>query len=162
MKSWNELVRRERVAELGPPTADDIAQRIHLARLAAEESRIPELRPGRRFQILYEAAYRWCDIVLRSEGYRTRGEGHHETVFSSLAHFLGEDAARMARYLDRCRRPRHDFAYGSDFPPVNDRQADELAKTVEGLDSLVPAWLSEKHPELVAPGSKGQDSTEHS
>jgi hypothetical protein len=151
MKDWNDLLRNERVAELGPATSSDIAQRIHLARLAAEESRIPELRPGRRFQILYESACRWSDIVLRSERFRTKGEGHHETLFSSLPHFLGEGAAKMARYLDRCRRRRHDFTYGVEFPPATDQQVTELARVVEELESLVLMWLRDRHPELMTP-----------
>jgi hypothetical protein len=148
MKDWNDLLRHERVVELGPATSSDIAQRIHLARLAAEESRIPELRPGRRFQILYESACRWSDIVLRSEGFRTKGEGHHETLFSSLSHFLGENVGRTARYLDRCRRRRNMFAYGSEFPPATDQQVEELGKAVQELESLVLTWLRDKHPDL--------------
>jgi hypothetical protein len=149
MKDWNDLVRHERVAELGHPTAADIAQRIQLARLAVEESGIPGLRPGRRFQILYEAAYRWSETVLRSEGWRTKGEGHHEALFSALPHFLGEGAGKIARYLDRCRRKRNLITYGIDLPPVTDYQVEELAKIVRDLESIVLAWLREKHPQLA-------------
>jgi hypothetical protein len=149
MKAWNELVRRGRVVELEPPTASDIAQRIRLAHLAAEESEMPGLRPSRRFQILYEAAYRWCDIVLRAEAWRTKGEGHHETLFSALPHFLGDSTKKLARFLDRCRRRRNIVTYGIESPPVTENHADELASVVETLESLIIKWLQEKHSELL-------------
>jgi hypothetical protein len=137
------------VVELEPPTATDIAQRIHLARLAAQESKIPALSAGRRYQILYEAAYRWSDIVLRAEGWRAKGEGHHETLFSALPHFLGDSVNRIGRFLDRCRRRRNMITYGVESPPVTERHVDELATVVETLESLVVKWLQERHPELI-------------
>jgi len=149
MRDWNDLVKHERVAELGPPTAADIAQRIQLARLAVEESGIPGLRPGRRFQILYEAAYRWSEIVPRSEGWRTKGQGHHEALFSSLPHFLGESAGKIARCLDNCRTKLNLITYGIDLSPVTDCEVEELAKIVQDLESIVLAWLREKHPQLA-------------
>jgi hypothetical protein len=149
MRDWNKLLESGRVVELGPATAKEIAQRIHLARLAEIESRVPELSPGRRFQILYESAYRWSELVLRSEGWRTKGEGHHETLFSTLPHFLGVDAEKIARFLDRCRRRRNLVTYGSEYPTVTDSQVEELAKAVKELELLILKWLREKHPELI-------------
>jgi len=149
MRNWNELVRRERVVELGPPSSSDIAQRIRHANEAIEDSRIAGLRPSRRFQMLYEAAYRWSDLVLRVEGWRTKGEGHHETLFSALPHFLGDDVVGTARYLDRCRKRRNIVLYGSDFPPVTDLQVEELANNVQALKPLILKWLRENHPEIA-------------
>ena len=134
---------------MGPPTQSDIAQRIHLARLAAVESNTSGLRPGRRFQILYEAAYRWSEIVLRAEGWRTKGEGHHETLFSALPHFLGDKTTKIARFLDRCRRRRNVVTYGVEYPPVTEQQVDDLANAVRELEAIVTAWLIEKHPGLI-------------
>lgn len=149
MKDWNKLVERRRIEELEPPTAGDIAQKISLARLAVEESQIPGLRTSRQFQILYEAAYRWSEMVLRSEGWRTKGEGHHETLFSALPHFLGDRVMKIARYFDRCRRRRNIVLYGSDYPPVSESQVEELANAVIELESIVVEWLQDKHPELI-------------
>ena len=150
MKDWNRLLESGRIVELDPPTVKDIAQRMHLARLAVVESKAPNLSPGRRFQILYEAAYRWSEIVLRSEGWRTKGEGHHETLFSTLPHFLGDDALRIARFLDRCRRRRNMVTYGTEFPAVTDSQVEQLADAIEELELQVLKWLQKKHPELIA------------
>jgi len=149
MKDWNELVRRGRVVELEPPTSGDIAQRIHLARLAAEESKTPGLRPGRRFQILYEAAYRWSDLVLRAEGWRTKGEGHHEALFSALPHFLGDEVGGTARYFDRCRRRRNAITYGVESPPITEYEVEQLGSAVAEVESLTMKCLQARHPELM-------------
>jgi len=149
MLDWNKLVKLGRVVELNPPTAADITQRIQLARIVADESRIPGLRPGRRYQILYEAAYRWSELVLRAEGWRTKGEGHHEALFSALRYFLGPKSDQIARFLDRCRRRRNIVTYGVESPPVTEAQVERLMKAVEELDMLVIKWLMEKHPELA-------------
>ena len=122
MKNWNKLVKLGRVIELKPPGATDIAQRIQIARIVVEDSKIPGLRPSRRFQILYEAAYRWCDLMVRVEGWRTKGEGHHEALFSALPHFLGANTNTIARFLDRCRRRRNVVSYGIEYPPVTESQ----------------------------------------
>jgi hypothetical protein len=151
MKSWDTLVKLGRVTELEPPGDAEIAQRIRLARIAVEESRTPGLRPGRCFQILYEAAYRWSDLAMRAEGWRTKGEGHHETLFSALPHFLGAGADRIARFLDRCRRRRNVVTYGIESPPVTENEVGRLASAVEELDSLVMFWLKSKHPEITPP-----------
>ncbi len=149
MKNWKTLVKLGRVIELKPPSATDLTQRIQIARLVFEDSKVPGLRPSRRFQILYEAAYRWCDIVIKVEGWRTKGEGHHETLFSALPHFLGSENKKTARFLDRCRRRRNVVSYGVEYPPVTEKQVKVFAKTVEELDSLVMAWLESKHPEFT-------------
>ncbi|HDS30909.1 MAG TPA: hypothetical protein ENN67_07705 [Firmicutes bacterium] len=148
MKSWKKLLELERVVELEPPNTAEITQRIRLARLAVEESKTPGLRPGRSYQILYEAAYRWSEVVIRVEGWRTKGEGHHETLFSALPHFLGRNAVSVARFLDRCRRRRNVVVYGIEYPPVTDNQVSELANAVNELDSIIMSWLKSEHPEL--------------
>lgn len=151
MKDWKKLVQSGRVAELEAPSATEITQMMRHARLAFEDSLIPGLRPSRRFQILYEAAYRWCALVLRVEGWRTKGEGHHETLFSAMPHFLGTDVNKTARYLDRCRRRRNVVTYGVSSPPVTEFEVEKLESTVKKLDLLIMSWLKTKHPEYAFP-----------
>ena len=136
-------VRRER------PSATEIANRIDGARHAGLQSEVAGLDCDTQFDILYDSAYKWCEVVLRAEGWRTAGGGHHEAVFSGLLHFLGEDVSELAYYFDHCRGIRHDFHY--DWRPclASEVEVGELRQAVRELESRIISWLQSKHPDLM-------------
>jgi len=148
MRDWNELlqdnlVRREAI------TASEIREKMDGARHARSQADAVGLSPDYRFDILYDAAFKWCTIVIRAEGYRTAGYGHHETVFSAFRYFLGDRVEDLAMYLDSTRSRRHMLHY--DWKPdiISPVEADELSESVDMLETTVLNWLNNSHPQFI-------------
>jgi hypothetical protein len=148
MRDWNELLQ-DRLIKREQASIKEIATKIDGARHSVQQAGIEGLDHDTRFDLYYDAVYRWCEIVLRAEGWRSVGMGHHETVLSGLQHFLGEEAGDLADYFDRCRRIRHDIHYDWEPGLVGPVEVAEISENAEKLEVLVLTWLRKKHPQLL-------------
>ncbi len=148
MRDWNEL-QQERSVRGEKPTKFQMAFRIRGARHAFEQAQTKGLSQDTKFDLLYDSAYKWSDVVIRAEGWRTLGEGHHEAVFSGLLHFIGAEVEDHADYLDRCRSQRHGIHYEWRPDIVTVYDAADLQEFVEELERIVLSWLNDKHPHLM-------------
>jgi uncharacterized protein (UPF0332 family) len=87
-------------------------------------------------------------VVLRAEGYRTAGAGHHATVIKALRMIIGSEANELADYLDACRSRRNTVDYDG-IDVATEADVAELIAEVHGLQVMVVGWLAEHHPDLA-------------
>ncbi len=148
MRDWNELqqkgsVRREK------PTKIEMFFKLQGAHHTFEQAQLAGMAPDSRFDKLYDAAYMWAEVVIYAEGWRTRGEGHHEAVFTGLMHFLKPEIVEIAEYLDECRGKRNRIHYVWRPDLVDPEDATDLEMVVKDLQIRVLSWLNDKHPHLM-------------
>lgn len=87
-------------------------------------------------------------VLLRAEGYRTRGAGHHATTIAALRAIMGPKADGLADYLDACRSKRNTVDYdGVGVACLS--ETEELMVEVRGFQDIVRDWLERHHPDLV-------------
>ncbi|MDZ4065038.1 MAG: hypothetical protein U1E22_10285 [Coriobacteriia bacterium] len=112
-----------------------------------QDSGVCSLSEDRRFAIAYNAALQLATIVLRAEGLRTVGSGHHRITIAAFPLILGSRVQETADYLDACRSRRNTVDYDGIGIATERDVAELLAETAE-LRQTVEAWLKEEHPEL--------------
>ena len=75
------------------------------------DSKASEVSYDWQFGIAYNAALKLATILVRSAGYRVKGQGHHMNTILLIPEFLGEDKKEYSDYLDTCRRKRNAVEY---------------------------------------------------
>lgn len=91
-------------------TQRQLTELMELVERDIKDSKIPVLSLDRRFSSLYSAAQSLATIVLYTNGYRTRGEGHHHTTFEAAKVLLPKETD-VLEYFDRCRVLRNKTEY---------------------------------------------------
>lgn len=86
-------------------------------------------------------------LVLRAEGYRTHGTGHHRTTILALPLVLGSEMTETADYLDACRSRRNTVDYDG-IGVATEADVSELIAEAEMLGDVVHRWLAENHPQF--------------
>lgn len=148
MRDWNELLVDNSVRRVDP-TRREISNRIQGARISAKDASVSDLTIYGQFKGFYDAAMMWCELVLRAEGWVTQAGGHHEAAVTGFYHFLDNDVEQLAIFLDGCRKTRHNLRYDWEPTVVSDIEVEELAEAVIELETIVIAWIKEKHPQLL-------------
>ena len=140
-----------------PPTREEIARLLQLARRDSSDATVQGLSLDRRFNTAYEAAYLLCTIVLRTSGYRVRGSsaGHHWLTFALLPELMGAHIEPRATYYQACRRKRHQATYQR-AGVATAAELDELLADVRTFEREVLAWLHTHHPNLISPENTAQ------
>ncbi|HEX2076993.1 MAG TPA: hypothetical protein VHG08_04765 [Longimicrobium sp.] len=69
------------------------------------------LDPDARFTLLYQAALRAATAVIRSAGFRVRGDAHHHHTFGAVAALDLGDLSDAGRDLNVIRQKRHQAIY---------------------------------------------------
>jgi hypothetical protein len=87
-------------------------------------------------------------MALACAGYRTKGQGAHQTSFEALKLALGKSTAKTANYFDRCRRKRNELSYDA-AGIVSDVEVDEILAKATALQGTVEAWIAKNHPRLT-------------
>ena len=77
-----------------PASASETADLFRVVDRDLADARVTGLSADRRFATAYNAALQLATIVLRSEGYRTFGAGHHYTTILALRAIMGEDSTQ--------------------------------------------------------------------
>lgn len=111
-----------------------------------KDAQVEQLSLDARFNCAYEAGLMLATITLRCTGYRTRGEGHHFAVFDVLPEIMGENATRIARYLQKCRKIRNLSTYSRSGIVSKGEVIDLIAKVNE-LDKMVRSWIKDNYPQ---------------
>ena len=132
--------------EQRPTSREEIVELLKTASRALGDASVEQVSLDGRFNHAYDAALLLATIPLRCAGYRTRGEGHHQTVFSVLPEVMGGAAQRVARYLQKCRTIRNRSTY-SRSGIVSKSEVKELISRVEDFRSAVGEWLKDTYPQ---------------
>lgn len=101
-----------------------------------------------RFTFAYDAALQLSTIPLRCAGYRTRGQGHHWTIFNVLPDLMGKDVEELADHFQTCRGKRSTAIYRQSSV-VTKAEADALCDQAHAFAASVRQWLSENYPQYV-------------
>ena len=84
----------------------EVQELFRVAARSLRDAAIPGLSAEGKFALAYDAALQLSTIPLRCAGYRTRGEGHHWTVFRVLPELMGPEFEELADYFQSCRSKR--------------------------------------------------------
>jgi len=126
---------------------DDIQHILQLAERDLADASVPGLSSDRRFLIAYEAGLALATIPIYCGGYETHGSGHHWMTFQLLPHFMGENMAELATYLESCRTKRNVGTYDRGGE-ISETEADELVAEVQGFITEIRGWLGAVHPDF--------------
>jgi len=113
-----------------------------------KDAKIEELSPDRKFSTVYNAVLLLATILLYCNGYKTRGAGHHFTVFLAMKEILGKDYYSLADYFDSCRAKRNitEYDYSGN---ISEAEVKELISETKEFKETVLNWLKENHPEYL-------------
>jgi uncharacterized protein (UPF0332 family) len=126
----------------------EISNLLELVDRDIADSKITQLSDDRRFATVYNAALQLGTILLYCEGYKTRGMGHHYTVFQAMKHILGKEYHSLADYFDSCRAKRNMADY-TGAGNVSNAEVEELIKEVELFRDAAMSWVKKNHPILL-------------
>jgi hypothetical protein len=101
-----------------------------------------------QFGIAYNAALKFCTVLLYAEGWRPEKNLAHYRTLQALPFVLGKDRSADADYLDACRAKRNTAEYDA-VGQVSSAEATELVAFATELRVDVLAWLRQTHPQLV-------------
>lgn len=147
MTSLQQLLAEGRL-QRQPAVPAEINALFKVAARDLADAGVLGLSEDRRFATAYNGALQLATIVLRAEGYRTRGSGHHRTTIAALPLLMGGSFESIADYLDACRSRRNTVDYDG-IGIATEADVAELTLEARELEALVRAWLTEHHPELV-------------
>lgn len=85
-------------------------------------------------------------VSLRCAGYRTKGEGHHLVTFDVLPEVMGTQAAKIATYLQKCRKIRNLSTYSRSGIVSKGEVVGLIAKAQE-LAAVLDAWIDASYPQ---------------
>ena len=129
---------------------DEISKLVTTARTYSHDARVESVSLGTRFQMAYESARMWCEIVVRAEGQRlTSRTGHHEKVIQSLTTYVGTDMEDLVTCLGRARKTRHRIMYEGAIHEVTPDDVADLLNVLDELEERVTEWLKGNHPDLL-------------
>ena len=110
----------------------EIANLIKLAKRDIKDAKLKGLSLDRKFTCAYNAVLQLATVLLYCKGYKSKGIGHHATVFEAMREILGRDYYELADYFDSCRAKRnitdYDYAGG-----ISEQETEELIKEGESF-----------------------------
>jgi uncharacterized protein (UPF0332 family) len=147
MPTLQQLLAKGRLQQQ-PTQPSEIEALLKVAERDLSDARQGSISDDRRFATAYNAALQLATVVVRAEGYRTRGSGHHVVTIATLPLILGPDLSETADYLDACRSRRNTVDYDG-IGIASEADVSELIHEAEHLQVVVREWIAEKHSELV-------------
>jgi hypothetical protein len=144
---WKQLLAEKRVA-LEPTDRTEIQSLRDVAKRGLSDALVSGLSDDGRFGHAYDAARIFATMVIRASGYRvkTQSGGHHNTFLALRA--ADPVFAKMAVYLDACRRKRNDLLY-SQANVVTASQAEDLLARTTAFSTEVEVWLKKHYSALA-------------
>lgn len=121
-------------------SVEEIADLIEIVERDLKDASLKGLSPDRRFATAYNAVLQLAIVVLRSEGYRPAGLGHHATAIKALPLIMGKEVGEKADYFDACRSKRNVTDYGR-AGEVSESEAVELLVEAQDFKEEVLAWM---------------------
>lgn len=126
----------------------EIANLIQLAKRDIKDAKLKGLSSDRKFSCAYNAVLQLATALLYCNGYKTKGIGHHITVFEAMKEILGKDYYELADYFDSCRAKRnitdYDYAGG-----ISQGETEELIKEAESFLKIILRWLEMNYPDFI-------------
>lgn len=147
MPDWQRLLASGRLRRQ-PVSSAEVQRLLGVVSRDLADARLAGLSADRRFATAYNAALQLTIVVLRAEGYRTDGLGHHRTAITTLPLVLGDEYAATAHYLDACRSRRNTVDYDG-IGIASESEVVELIREAKLLHDAVVDWLATSHPELL-------------
>ena len=143
--SWARLLEESRVERHRSSREEQVALRAVVERNLAD-ARVEAISADTRFGCAYEAALILANAAIAAAGYRTKGLGHHRTVFEALPLAVpGAASKHDAQYFDRCRRLRNESSYEA-AGVVGIRDLEELIARVLQFEERIAAHLERHFP----------------
>lgn len=90
---------------------EEIDDLLKIVERDLHDSKASEVSYDWQFGIAYNAALKLATILVRSAGYRVKGQGHHMNTIALIPDFLGKDKKEYSDYLDLCRKKRNTVEY---------------------------------------------------
>lgn len=146
--SLDDLLKENRIRR-HKPTKSEIDKMLVLVRRDLTDMRkMPNVSADRRFATAYSAVLRLSNILLHCSGYRTRGQGHHETTFKAMEFILGHSYSTTSKYFDDCRNKRNisEYVGGGE---ITETEAKTLMKEAEAFFIVVKDWLTKNAPNMT-------------
>jgi hypothetical protein len=131
------------------PAGPDIQGLLETAEQDLADSRSKGLSADGKYVFAYGAALALSAAVVRASGYKTRGQGHHETLFRVLGILLPQEKAASVEF-DRARKKRNKINYERP-KQASDKEAEELLQQVAQFRDRVVDWLKKNHAALLPP-----------
>ena len=111
-------------------------------------SGVAGLDPDSAFTLAYQGTLQASTAIIRSAGYRVRGEGHHHHTFAAAAALGLGQLSEAARDLNVIRQRRHDAIY--DWETVTrDRDLAALRSAAERLCEHGRRWIQTERPDVA-------------
>ncbi len=126
---------------------EEIEKLFKMVERDLKDSNVKAISADRRFATAYNAALQLSTIIIRLNGYRTRGAGHHYSTFLVLKVLLGKDFEEISDYFDACRAKRNITDYVS-ANVVSEPDVEELIGEINRFKNTVIIKAKEKFPEI--------------
>lgn len=103
--------------------------------------------PDSRFTLLYQSALQGATTVVRTAGFRVKGNNNHQIVFSTVAALGLGELSEAARDLNVIRQRRHAAVYDWETS-VGREQVEALRGVATRLFREALQWLCGERPSL--------------
>lgn len=112
------------------------------------DAKIKGLSNDRKFATAYNAVLQLATIGLNCKGYKTKGSGHHFTVFQAMVEVFGSEYKDKADYFDSCRTKRNltDYTLSGG---ISEKEAEELLQEAIKFSTEVVGWLKKNYPAFL-------------
>ena len=127
---------------------EEINNLLKLVARDIKDAKVKGLSCDRKFATAYNAVLQAATILLYCKGYKSKGIGHHFTVFQAMKEIIGRDYYDLADYFDSCRAKRNitDYGYAGE---ISETEADELVIEAEKFLKAVLKWVKGNYPKLL-------------
>ena len=137
-------------AEFKKTSRDEINRLIRSAVHYREQAGTIGLSPTIVYNLAYDSARMWCEVVVRASGIIIKsGYGHQERVINEMNKIIGKESDEMAVYLDRVRKTRNIILYDGEFDRITRQDATDLMETLIEFENTVLDWVRKNHPDLI-------------
>lgn len=141
-------MKAKRLVRIGSTPAE-IAGLLETAEQDLADAAAAGLSADGKFIFGYGASQALAAAVVRAAGYKTHGQGHHQTLFAALAVLIPAEKA-TAKYFDKCREKRNKISYERPRHATA-TEADEVVKEARTFRERALAWLAANFPAMVPP-----------
>lgn len=123
---------------------DEIADLLKIVERDLEDSSNTSISDDWQFGIAYNAALKLANILVRSSGYRVKGQGHHMNTIAMIPLILGAHKKDDSDYLDTCRRKRNIVEYDC-VGGATAEDVRELREFALEFQKEIRIWLAKKN-----------------
>ena len=145
--SLKQLLENKKLKE-HKTTKEEILCLLQLIKRDIKDAQVQYLSSDRKFTTAYNAVLQSATILLYCKGYKTRGTGHHYTVFNAMKEILGKEYYDLSYYFDSCRAKRNLTDYTS-AGVVSETEAEELLAESKKFKEVILQWVQKKYPDLI-------------